>query len=95
VIHRADYHRILLEEAIRLGAKMRMHAEVVDIEFTDRPTALLHTGERIQADVIVGADGKAPLFTYFEAVTEYIFSRSIVQRSTTHFRKTITTSKDR
>lgn len=58
MIHRADYHGVLLKEAVRLGGKLRTNAEVVDINFAgDRPAVVLHTGETITADVVVGADG--------------------------------------
>jgi salicylate hydroxylase len=56
IIHRVDYHRILLDEAIRLGAVLRLGAEVTGIS-TEEPTALLADGTRVMADVIIGADG--------------------------------------
>ena len=59
VIHRADYHGVLLNETVRLGGKVRTNAEVVNINYdTVRPEVVLHTGETITADVVVGADGK-------------------------------------
>ena len=57
MIHRADYHQVLLDEAARLGATLRLDAEVVDIKTADNPHVVLQTGEVINADVIVGADG--------------------------------------
>ncbi|KAJ5379941.1 Monooxygenase FAD-binding, partial [Penicillium cataractarum] len=57
VIHRVDYHRILHDEAIRLGAALRLGAEVTSIS-TEETTALLADGTIIQADVIIGADGQ-------------------------------------
>jgi salicylate hydroxylase len=56
IIHRVDYHRILLDEAIRLGAVLRLGAEVIDIS-TEKLTARLADGTTIRADVIIGADG--------------------------------------
>ncbi|TKA67890.1 hypothetical protein B0A49_05472 [Cryomyces minteri] len=58
VLHRADYHRILVDEAARLGAQMRLGCDVVHTECSDRsPCVRLSTGEEIVADVVVGADG--------------------------------------
>ncbi|OAP57295.1 hypothetical protein AYL99_08033 [Fonsecaea erecta] len=58
VIHRADYHGVLLDEAVRLGGKLRLNAEAVDVKAsTENPHVVLQTGEVIDADVIVGADG--------------------------------------
>ncbi|OAL28800.1 hypothetical protein AYO22_02665 [Fonsecaea multimorphosa] len=57
VIHRADYHSVLLDEVLRLGGKLRLNAEAVEIKVsTENPHVVLQTGEIIEADVIVGAD---------------------------------------
>ncbi len=49
---------VLLNEALRLGGKLRNGADVVDVGLsTEDPYVVLQTGERISADVIVGADG--------------------------------------
>ncbi len=59
VIHRADYHTVLLNEALRLGADLRKNSEVVDGDFSPpKPYVLLQTGEKVEGDVIVGADGR-------------------------------------
>ena len=59
VIHRADYHAVLLNEALRLGADFRKSSEVVDGHFSPpKPFVLLQTGEKVEGDVIVGADGR-------------------------------------
>ncbi|KAJ5645810.1 hypothetical protein N7490_002182 [Penicillium lividum] len=57
IIHRVDYHRILLDEAVRLGAFLRLGAEVKDISI-EEPTVILADGTMITADVIIGADGQ-------------------------------------
>lgn len=58
VMHRADYQRVLANEARRLGAQIRLGADVVNVECNDEcPSVSLATGERIEADVVVGADG--------------------------------------
>jgi salicylate hydroxylase len=47
---------MLLETARELGAKIRTNAEVVEIA-EDCRSVRLATGEVIEADVIIGADG--------------------------------------
>ncbi|KAL2871176.1 putative salicylate hydroxylase [Aspergillus lucknowensis] len=56
IIHRQDLHRVLLDEATRLGAEVRLNAEVTDVVF-EGPEVLLAGGERVAGDVIIGADG--------------------------------------
>lgn len=51
-----DYHRVLLDEAIRLGAVLQLGAEVEDI-YTEQPAVLLADGRCMSADVVIGADG--------------------------------------
>ncbi|KOS48638.1 hypothetical protein ACN38_g347 [Penicillium nordicum] len=57
IIHRVDYHRILLNEAIRLGAVLQLDAEVKDVS-AEIPNVILAGGERVFADVVIGADGQ-------------------------------------
>jgi flavin-dependent dehydrogenase len=49
---------MLVDEAVRIGVDIRTGASVADISFTSKPVVILESGERIQADVVVGADGK-------------------------------------
>lgn len=56
-MHRADYQRVLVDEARRLGANIQLDSEVVEVQCDSPPTAILASGERITADVIVGGDG--------------------------------------
>ncbi|KAL8828828.1 MAG: hypothetical protein Q9191_002364 [Dirinaria sp. TL-2023a] len=61
-IHRADFHAVLAEEATRLGVTIRLGCAVEAIEFESgtvilKANAASTDGERIQSDVIVGADG--------------------------------------
>ena len=53
-IHRADLHEILLAVARDAGVKLQAGAPVVASEGT---TAILADGSRIDADVLIGADG--------------------------------------
>lgn len=57
-IHRADYQRVLAEEARRLGAEIRFNCGVAQVHCSDtKPVITLSTDEKISADVVVGADG--------------------------------------
>ncbi|KAL2822451.1 hypothetical protein BJX63DRAFT_417549 [Aspergillus granulosus] len=56
IIHRSDFHRVLLDEATRLGVEVRLNAEVVDVDF-EGPEVILAGGERVAGDVMIGADG--------------------------------------
>lgn len=59
--HRADLHSALLERSKELGATFRINARVVDVKYgeagEDTATAIIHTGERFTAHLIIGADG--------------------------------------
>ena len=56
VIHRADYHEVMLNEAKRLGVQIRLGCNVESLDF-ERTEIVVEGGERLKADVIVGADG--------------------------------------
>jgi len=58
VMHRADYQRVLVEEAMRLGAEIRLGQDVVGVDCEEAyPVVRLANGEEILGDVVVGADG--------------------------------------
>ncbi|KIX01938.1 uncharacterized protein Z518_07877 [Rhinocladiella mackenziei CBS 650.93] len=56
VLHREDYHSILLREARRLGVEIRLDANVTAVSF-ERTEVTLSDGEIVGGNVIVGADG--------------------------------------
>ncbi|KAK8059944.1 hypothetical protein PG996_009874 [Apiospora saccharicola] len=56
VIHRADYQRILVQEAQELGVTIRLGSNVHAVDF-DLGSLTLGSGEVIAGDIIVGADG--------------------------------------
>lgn len=56
-IHRADYLELLLQESQRLGAKIMLDSEVIDVDSVKRQ-AKLKSGELVDGKVIVGADGE-------------------------------------
>ncbi|KAG9919728.1 FAD/NAD(P)-binding domain-containing protein, partial [Aureobasidium melanogenum] len=59
--HRADLHKALLDRAVELGASFSINARVVDVRYEedakDTATVILKSGERLTADLVVGADG--------------------------------------
>lgn len=58
VIHRADYRRILFEEARKLGATVEFGSQAVGI---DCSCGYVHLddGRVVAGDVVVGADGQS------------------------------------
>ncbi|EOD47981.1 putative fad binding domain-containing protein [Neofusicoccum parvum UCRNP2] len=60
--HRANLHGALLERAVALGAAVRVNARVEDVvvgvgERGEGAEVVLLGGERVSADLVVGADG--------------------------------------
>ncbi|MCJ1364519.1 hypothetical protein MMC16_003630 [Acarospora aff. strigata] len=55
-IHRADYHKILVAEAQRLGVGMELGCTVTEVDF-QKPSLHLKDKPEFHADVILGADG--------------------------------------
>ncbi|KAJ4152089.1 hypothetical protein NW765_017598 [Fusarium oxysporum] len=56
VIARPDYHEVLWNTAKEAGAELRLNCEMDTINFEDSSIRLVG-GEKLNADVIVGADG--------------------------------------
>lgn len=52
----SDMHELLLKLAIDAGVQVDFNAEVVGVD-PSQPCVTLTTGEKIGADIIVGADG--------------------------------------
>ncbi|KAJ5564937.1 FAD binding domain containing protein [Penicillium frequentans] len=57
-VHRAGYHRILLDEAIRLGVNIKLQSTVIRINF-QKPAVTVRGDPdyEITPDLIIGADG--------------------------------------
>ena len=55
-LHRVDVQRALYDRAKELGIEVRLGAKVAKIDF-DRPALELETGEELNADLLIGADG--------------------------------------
>ncbi|KAK6828370.1 hypothetical protein PG987_011711 [Apiospora arundinis] len=66
-IHRGDYQSVLLAEAIDAGAEVMTNAEVVGLEQSQssQQGVLLKDGRRVEADVVIGADGLWSLMREF------------------------------
>ena len=58
LIHRADFYRVLAEEAERLGVKIQLGCAVTQINCSCEPILVSTSIEaEIQVDVVLGADG--------------------------------------
>ncbi|KAL2011840.1 hypothetical protein VTN00DRAFT_4558 [Thermoascus crustaceus] len=55
-IHRADYHKILTDEARRLGVTIQLDSKVTGIDF-EKPCVFLKGKPDFFADIVIGADG--------------------------------------
>lgn len=85
LIHRADYQRILYEEATALGVEVHMSTRVVSIK-TETPLVTTETGQEFVADVVVGADGIR------SKVREFVLPGQVIQPSSSSncaFRATV------
>ncbi|KAF4551510.1 FAD-binding domain-containing protein 72 [Elsinoe fawcettii] len=63
-IHRADYQKVLADEAVRLGTELRFGAEVVHVECSDRPWVRLKDGEKVEANLVIGIGSIVRDFVY-------------------------------
>lgn len=67
VIHRADYQKLLLQQAQELGAEIQTGAEVVGVSSgyegeeekrnKEKTCLILKDGQRVYGDAVIGADG--------------------------------------
>ena len=55
-VHRADFHKILVEEAERLGVTCLLSSTAIGIDF-EKPAVKLAEKPEFPADMIIGADG--------------------------------------
>ena len=57
-MHRAPLQKLLMEAATEKGTTIHTNARVVEIdESGPSPVATTRTGEKFEADIIIGADG--------------------------------------
>ncbi|KAK7718935.1 hypothetical protein SLS63_010348 [Diaporthe eres] len=63
VIHRADYHQVLLDAATTSGVEIRLGAPVKKINF-EKTSVEVDGGQIMSANVIVGADGETGDLAY-------------------------------
>lgn len=59
-VHRAEYQRVLWEAAKKRGVTLRLGSLVVDID-EEHPAVIIKGGERIEGDLVIGADGELSL----------------------------------
>nr|UZP47902.1 FAD binding domain-containing protein [Cladonia uncialis subsp. uncialis] len=57
VVHRADLHSALLQEARRLDVSIELNSQFTKINFAEPSVELVH-GKKYVADVVIGADGE-------------------------------------
>ena len=56
VMHRADFLRVLLQAAEKLGVQIRLDSQIKNLDFST-PSIELQSGERLKYDAIIAADG--------------------------------------
>jgi salicylate hydroxylase len=59
VVHRAHFHDALYRRALELGVQVRVASRVEKYDL-EAPSVELASGETLQADLVVAADGKPP-----------------------------------
>ena len=57
VMHRADLQDVLAQEAEKVGVTIRLNSQIVKYDFSE-PSVELVNGEKVTADLILGADGQ-------------------------------------
>ncbi|EJU03229.1 FAD/NADP-binding domain-containing protein [Dacryopinax primogenitus] len=55
--HRGELHKILMDHAIGMGIDLRFGQQVTEYWETDDAAGVVANGERLTADVVIGADG--------------------------------------
>lgn len=60
---------MLLNEAVRLGAKIQLDCEVQKVDFGNKPKLTLKTGQTVVADIVIGADGETCVFSLVCLIT--------------------------
>jgi salicylate hydroxylase len=56
-VHRADLQHVLYKAAVERGIALRLGCRVISID-DENVAVVIKGGQRIEADIIVGADGK-------------------------------------
>jgi salicylate hydroxylase len=56
-IHRADFHRAMLERALELGVQVHIDSKVTDIDFNYPPRVTVAGGDVYTGELVVGCDG--------------------------------------
>ena len=59
-MHRGDLQQVLYEFAVKRGITLRFDCRVVALDDdSETLTVIIKDGKRIEADIVVGADGKS------------------------------------
>ncbi|KAF8850698.1 FAD/NAD(P)-binding domain-containing protein [Acephala macrosclerotiorum] len=88
VVHRAPLQQLLVQAATEAGAVIKTNARVVNVdESSDSPAVITKDGQRIEADLIIGADGakstiRALLHPNIQLKSEYNIYRAVIPGST-------------
>ena len=61
----------MLDEAKRLGVQVRLGCMVEGLDF-EKTEVIIEGGERVKADVIVGADGMLPISNPSQAAADHL-----------------------
>jgi salicylate hydroxylase len=56
-VHRADFHRAMLERAIELGVQVHINSQVTEVRFNPPPRVTVTGGKVYTADLVIGCDG--------------------------------------
>jgi salicylate hydroxylase len=56
-VHRADYQQVLYKAAEKRGVTLPLGCPVVSVN-ENKPSVTIRGGEILEADIIIGADGK-------------------------------------
>lgn len=95
VIHRSDYHQVLVDAATAAGAEIRLGAEVEDLDFNSA-SIWLSDGTIIHGDVIIGADGRLHTRLMTVKICSPVTSvRSVVSFARQTPRSPVTAGRDR
>ena len=55
-MHRADFLRLLVKAAGKLGVQIRLDSAIMEIDFS-KPSIKLQSGEILRYDAVIAADG--------------------------------------
>lgn len=69
MVHRADYHAVLLQKAVDLGVTILKNSRVVEYDW-NAPAVKVGSNDWITGDVIIAADGRHKLSFELNLIAE-------------------------